>query len=133
VRPRDVRNADGHDDAFRAMAAKRTGGILLLVDPLTLFHRHRLADLAIGNRLPMMGGLADYAEAGCLMSYWADTRDVYRRAASYIDRLVKGARPGELPIEQPTKFELVANRRTANALGIAIPQSILVRADRVID
>ena len=133
VRERAMRGPDAFDDAFRAMATERADGILLLADPLTFFHRQRLADLAIGHRLPMMGGLAEYAEAGCLMSYWADTTDVYRRAASYIDRLLKGAKPGDLPIEQPTKFELVVNLKTARALAITIPEAVRFRADRLIE
>ena len=129
----DVRGPEAFDGAFRAMTAEGAQAILLLTDPMTIFHRRRLADLAIQRRLPMMGGVAAYAEAGCLMSYWADTTDTYRRAASYVDRLLKGAKPGDLPIEQPTKFELVANLKTAKALGITIPPSILLRTHRVIE
>jgi putative ABC transport system substrate-binding protein len=129
----EVRGAQAFDDAFRAMTTERAQALLVLADPMTYFHRRRLADLALKYRLPMMGGLPDYAEAGSLLSYWADTTDVYRRVASYVDRILKGAKPGDLPIEQPTKFELVANLKTARALGISIPQSILLRADRVIE
>ena len=129
----DIRGPDDFDGAFRAMTAERVQAVLLLADSMTFYYRRQLADLAIRHRLPMMGGLPDYAEAGSLMSYWADTTDVYRRVASYVDRILKGAKPGDLPIEQPTKFELVANLRTARTLGIVLPQSVLLRADRVID
>jgi putative ABC transport system substrate-binding protein len=81
----------------------------------------------------MMGSLAGYAEAGRLLSYWPETADLFHRAASYVDRILKGAKPADLPIEQPTKFELVANLKTAKALGIAIPQSVLVRVDRIVE
>jgi putative ABC transport system substrate-binding protein len=129
----EVRASDAFDNAFHAMTAERTQAVLVLADPMTYFHRRRLADLAMKHKLPMMGGLPDYAEAGALMSYWADTADVYRRVASYVDRILKGARPGDLPIEQPTKFEFVVNLKTARTLGITIPQSVLLRADRVIE
>ena len=129
----EVRRPDAFDNAFRAMTTERAQALLVLADPMTFFHRRELAGLAIKHRLPMMGSLRDYAEAGSLMSYWADTADVYRRAASYIDRIFKGARPGDLPIEQPTKFESVINLKTAKTLGINIPQSVLLRADRVIE
>ena len=129
----DVHGPDVFDSAFQAMTTERAQAVLVLADPMTFFHRRRLAELAIKHRLPMMGSLRDYAEAGSLMSYWADTADVYRRAASYIDRIFKGARPGDLPIEQPTKFESVINLKTAKTLGINIPQSVLLRADRVIE
>jgi len=129
----EVRASDAFDNAFHAMTTERAQAVLVLADPMTYFHRRRLADLAIKHKLPMMGGLPDYAEAGALMSYWADTAEVYRRAASYIDRILKGARPGDLPIEQPTKFEFVLNLKTAKTLGVTIPQSVLLRADRVIE
>ncbi|HTS22469.1 MAG TPA: ABC transporter substrate-binding protein [Casimicrobiaceae bacterium] len=129
----DVRGPEGFDGAFHAMTTEKAQALLVLADPMTHFHRQRLADLALKHRLPMMGGLPDYAEAGSLLSYWADTTDVYRRVASYVDRILKGAKPGSLPIEQPTKFELVANLKTGKALGITIPQSILLRADRLIE
>jgi putative ABC transport system substrate-binding protein len=128
-----VRGPDAFGGAFQAMTTERAQAVLVLADPMTFFHRRRLADLALQHRLPMMGGLPDYADAGSLMSYWADTTDVYRRAASYVDRILKGAKPGDLPIEQPTKFQFVANLKTARSLGITIPQSVLQRADRVIE
>jgi len=129
----DVHRPEEFDAAFRAMATERTDAVLVLADPLTFFHRERLADLAIAHRLPMMGSLRAYAEAGCLLSYWADAADVYRRAASYVDRILKGADPGTLPVEQPTKFEFVANLKTARILGITIAPSVLLRVDRVIE
>lgn len=129
----DVRDPETFDRAFQAMTTERAQALLVLADPLTFFHRQRLAKLAIRHALPMMGSLPEYAEAGSLMSYWADTADVYRRAASYVDRILKGAKPASLPIEQPTKFEFVANLKTARALGIRIPQSVLLRADRLIE
>jgi len=115
------------------MTAEHAQALLVSPDPLTFFHRRRLAELAIEARLPMMGSLPEYAEAGSLVSYWADTTDASRRAASYVDRILKGAKPGELPIEQPTKFELVANLKTARTLGITVPQSVLLRANRTIE
>jgi putative ABC transport system substrate-binding protein len=129
----EVRGPDAFGGAFQAMRTGRADAVLVLTDPMTYFHRRRLAELATQHRLPMMGGLPDYAEAGGLMSYWANTTDVYRRAASFVDRIIKGANPGDLPIEQPTKFEFVANLKTARDLGITLPPSILQRADRVIE
>ena len=129
----EVRGHDAFDNAFRAMTTERAQALLVLADPMTFFHRRRLADLGIKHRLPMMGSLRAFAESGTLMSYWADTADLSRRAASYVDRILKGAKPGELPIEQPTKFELVINLKTAKTLGITIPQSVLLRADRIIE
>jgi putative ABC transport system substrate-binding protein len=129
----EVRGPDSFDRAFHTMTTERAQAVLILADPTTFFYRRRMADLALKHQLPMIGGLPEYAEAGALLSYWADTSEVYQRVASYVDRLIKGAKPGDLPIEQPTKFELVANLKTAKTLGITIPQTVLLRANRVIE
>jgi putative ABC transport system substrate-binding protein len=94
--------------------------------------RRRLAELAVTHRLPAVSGQREYVEAGGLIAYGAKLAELFRRAAVYVDKILKGARPGDLPIEQPTKFELVVNLKTAKALGITIPQSILLQADEVI-
>lgn len=129
----EVRAADDFDGAFRAMQAQSAQAALILADPLTYAHRRRLAELAMKDRLPVVGSLREFAEAGFLMSYWADGSEIVRSTARYVDRILKGARPESLPIEQPTKFELVINLKTAKALGLSVPQSMLVRADRVIE
>jgi putative tryptophan/tyrosine transport system substrate-binding protein len=128
----EVRNLGELDRAFEAMTRKRAGAVLFLADPFTAFHRTRLADLAVKRHLPGMSGPREYADAGGLMSYWAHSADLSRRVASYVDRILKGAKPADLPIEQPTKFELVINLRTAKALGLTIPPSLLGRADELI-
>jgi ABC-type uncharacterized transport system substrate-binding protein len=124
------------------MLTKRAQAILVLADPMTFTHRRQLANLAVKHGLPTMGNhlrradpedLRAYAEAESLLSYWADGTDLVRRAASYVDKILKGARPGDLPIEQPTKYELVVNLKTAKALGLTIPPSLLQRADQVIE
>jgi putative ABC transport system substrate-binding protein len=99
----------------------------------TLAHRKQLATLAAKHRLPAMYGSSEFVEAGGLMSYGADALDMYRRAASYVDRILKGAKPGELPVEQPSKFELAVNLKAAKALGLTFPPSVLVRADQVVE
>ena len=129
----EVRAPEAFDRSFHAMTTERAQAILVLADPMMFANRRRLADLATKHRLPTMGNVLGYAETGSLMSYWADRTDLSRRAASYVDRILKGAVPGELPIEQPTKFEFVINLKTAKTLGITIPQSVLLRADRVIE
>jgi len=128
-----VRGPDEFDKTYQAMLTKRAQAILVLADPMTSAHRRQLANLAVKHGLPAMGSLRIYAEAGSLLSFWADRTDLHRRAASYVDKILKGARPGDLPIEQPTKFELVINLKTAKALGLTIPQSLLQRADQVIE
>jgi putative ABC transport system substrate-binding protein len=99
---------------------------------LFFVRRQWVADLALQHRLPAIHGLKEYAQAGLLMTYGANLADLYRRAAGYIDRIAKGAKPGDLPVEQPTQFDLVINLSTAKALGLAIPQSLLLRADEVV-
>lgn len=121
------------DKAFAAMTAERAEAVLVLSDPMSFFHRARVAELAAKRRLPAMYGVRGYVDAGGLMSYWAHQDDLDRRVASYVDRILKGARPADLPIEQPTRFDLILNQRTARAIGITIPGRVLARADRVIE
>ena len=128
LQPLPVRGPHEFDKAFRAMIKERATAVLILADPMTYFHRRRLADLAVKHHLPLMGSLREYAEAGSLMSYWADGPELFRRVASYVDRILKGARPGDLPVEQPTKYELVVNLKTAKALALTIPPALLLRA-----
>lgn len=115
------------------MARERAGAILGLPDPIPFAQRARLADLAAKHRLPTMNGLTEYTEAGGLVSYWPDGAEMFRRAASYVHRILNGARPGDLPIEQPTKLQLLINLKTAKALGVRIPPAVLARADKVIE
>jgi putative ABC transport system substrate-binding protein len=118
--------------AFSAVTKESADALLLLGDPMFFGERTRIVELAAKNRLPLMGGQTEYAEAGGLLAYGVDHRDSFRRAATYVDKILKGAKPGDLPVEQPTKFELVINLKTAKALGLTIPQSLLQRADQVI-
>jgi putative tryptophan/tyrosine transport system substrate-binding protein len=120
------------DAAFAAMRSQRAGGVLVLRDSLFLAQRAQIAALAAKSRLPAMYGLREHVEAGGLMAYGANVPLMYRRAATYVDKILKGAKPGDLPVEQPTKFELVINLKTAKALGLTIPPSVLGRADEVI-
>jgi putative ABC transport system substrate-binding protein len=121
------------DSAFAAMTRERAGALYVVGDPMFVSHRRRLAELAAKSRLPAVYELKDHAEAGGLMVYGAGTLDMFRRAATYVDKILKGAKPGDLPVEQPTKFDLVVNLKTAKALGLTIPPSLLLRADQVIE
>jgi ABC-type uncharacterized transport system substrate-binding protein len=130
-----VVGAKGAEDLERAFeAAKRAGVQALLAHPSTFvaINRARIIELAIKNRLPVIYGSREHAEAGALMSYGPDLVDNYRRAATYVDKILKGAKPAELPVEQPTKFEFIINLKTAKQTGLTIPPNVLVRADRVI-
>jgi len=129
----EARGPNEFDGAFAAMAKERVGALLVLSDAIFGSHRTRLADLAARSRLPAAFGVRDDVEAGGLMSYGPSILDSYRQAATYVDRILRGAKPAELPVERPTKFELVINMKTAKALGLTIPQSVLLRADHVIE
>jgi putative tryptophan/tyrosine transport system substrate-binding protein len=118
--------------AFSAATKESAGALLVLGDPMFFGERTRIVELAAKSRLPLMGIQAETAEAGGLLAYGIDQRDSFRRAATYVDKILKGAKPGDLPVEQPTKFELVINVKTAKALGLTIPPSLLGRADQII-
>jgi putative ABC transport system substrate-binding protein len=128
-----VRTAEDLDGAYAMMARERVDGFQVVVAPLFILHRARVAELALKHRLPAMFASKENVEAGGLMSYGADLGDLYRRAAVYIDRILKGAKPADLPVEQASKFELVINLKTAKALGLTIPATLLARADEVIE
>jgi putative ABC transport system substrate-binding protein len=118
--------------AFEAAKRGRPGALIVLPSPMFYGERQRLAELAVRHRLPAIYEGKAYVEAGGLASYGPSFPDMYRRAATYVDKILKGAKPADLPMEQPTKFELVINLKTAKALGLTIPPSVLGRADEVI-
>jgi putative tryptophan/tyrosine transport system substrate-binding protein len=120
-------------EAFALMRRERVQGMITLADPFMNFHRKRIADLAASHKVAAIYGFAEYVDAGGLMSYGASLRWTFRRGAHYVDKILKGAKPADLPVEQPTTFELVINAKTAKALGLTIPHLILFRADRVIE
>ena len=129
----ELRNAEEIEEVFRSAVNGRAGALLVSAAGILFPHARRVAELSAKNRLPSMYGLREYVEAGGLISYGADINDIWRRAAVFVDKILKGAKPAELPVEQPTKFELVINLKTAKALGLTIPQSLLLRADQVIE
>ena len=128
-----VRGAADFDNAFSAIVQERAGAVLVLSTPLFMGGAKRLAELALTHKLPTMFGPREHVEAGGLLSYSPDRADLYRRAAAYVDKILKGANPADLPVQQATKFELVINRKTAKALGLTIPPSMLARADQIIE
>src|SRR5262249_4682393 len=128
-----VRTVEDFDGAFATMARERINAFFVSAAGLTASHRGRLAELALKYRLPGMFTVKANVDAGGLMSYGPDLKDLTRRAATYIDKILKGAKPADLPVEQPTKFELVINNKTAKAIGLTIPESFLLRTDEVIE
>jgi len=128
----EARDPADFDRAFSDMTSARASALTVLPSPTFNTERRRLVDLAAKNRLPAVYEWREYVDAGGLMSYGPNLADLYRRAATYVDKILKGAKPGDLPVEQPTKFEVVINLKTAKALGLTIPQSVLAHADEVI-
>jgi len=129
----DVVDPKTVDSAFSAARKERADAVVVLTSVVTQTQREKIIDLAGKNRLPTIYFTAEWVEAGGLLAYGASFTDLFRRAAAYVDKILKGAKPADLPIEQPTKFELVINMKTAKALGLTIPQSVLGRADRIIE
>ena len=128
----EIRAADGFEKVFAALSKERPDGLYVAGSPLLNNNQKRIADLALKSRLPSVYQSRASVDAGGLIYYGADLADSYRRVAYYVDRILKGAKPADLPVEQPTKFELVINLKTAKQLGVTIPQSMLYRADKVI-
>jgi putative tryptophan/tyrosine transport system substrate-binding protein len=129
----DARSAGELAPAFDALSKARVQALMVMSDVLFNVNREKVAALAIKHKLPSMFGVREYVDAGGLLSYGERFREFFRRAASYVDKIIKGAKPGDLPIEQPNRFYLTVNRKTAKALGIKIPESLLLRADEVIE
>jgi putative ABC transport system substrate-binding protein len=126
------RQAD-FDTAFRTIAQARPDALIVFSEPLTLRHQRAIVDFATKNRLPLISEIREFAYVGGLMTYGASLADLFRRSATYVDKVLKGTKPADLPVEQPTRFELVVNMNTAKALRLTIPQSVLTRADEVIN
>jgi putative ABC transport system substrate-binding protein len=131
--PVEARGRDSLEQAFATMVRERAQMLVVLSDGVLFNCRDQIGVMALGNRLPAIAAAREYAEAGLLLTYGIDLRDQFRRSAAFVDKIFKGAKPGELPVEQPTKFELVINLRSAKTLGIDIPTTLLARADEVIE
>jgi len=132
VRSLQIRSPDDLDKAFEEVTKTRAEAVVIMPDPVTRTKLKRIAELAIKNRLPSVFHVREFADAGGLLAYGPDRSDLFRRAATYVDKILKGAKPADLPIEQPTKFELVINLKTAKQIGLTIPPNVLARADKVI-
>jgi len=133
LQPLEVKGPNDLEGAFDTMSRERSGALLVLPYPLTYAHAKRIADFAVRGRFPTVYPFREGAEAGGLLTYGPSFSDNWRRAAVFVDKILKGAKPADLPVEQPTKFELVINLKTAKALGLTIPPSVLGRADQVIE
>jgi putative ABC transport system substrate-binding protein len=133
LQPAEAGEAAALEGAVTAAVRERAEALFVLPDPLTLNERRRIADLAAKHRLPAMYGFREFVHAGGLMSYGTMQSDLYRRAAAHVDKVLKGAKPADVPVEQATRFELVINLKSAKALGLTLPQSVLIRADQLIE
>ena len=133
LQPQAVSDPDQFNGAFATIVAERAQALIVVVDPLTVRYRERLVELAMRNRLPAMYGFREFVDAGGLIAYGVNVPHLCRRAAVYVDKIIKGVTPAELPVEQPTRFELVINLKTAKALGVEIPPMLSARADEVIE
>jgi putative ABC transport system substrate-binding protein len=129
---KDIQGPSEIDAAFKAASKSRPDGVLMLPNAVLLLHRKRVVDLAAQIRLPMIYDAREYVQIGGLISYAADAVDLFKRSAIYVDKILKGAKPADLPVEQPTKFEFIINLKTAKQIGLTIPPNVLARADRVI-
>ena len=133
VQSLEVREPNDFGNAFEAAERHQPDALIMVEDPLTIDFRKQIADFALTHRLPAMNGFRQFVDAGGLMAYGASLSDLLRRAAGYVDKILRGAKPSDLPVEQPTKFELIINLKTAKALGIEIPPMLLARADELIE
>jgi len=129
----EVRQAEELDDVLTALARSQAKGLIVFADPLTFTHRQRMVQMAAERGLSTVTGAREFVDAGGLMSYGPSFPEMFRQAAMYVDKLLNGAKAAELPVEQPTRFELVVGMKTAKSLGVTIPQSILLRADTVLE
>jgi len=130
--PLQTKGPDDLESVSSALTATRAEALIVLENPMTFVYRKRIMELVARNRVPVISDSQFYPPAGALMSYSVDMSDQFHRAATYVDKIIRGAKPGDLPVEQPTKFQFSINLRTARELGLTIPQSLLVRADEVI-
>jgi putative tryptophan/tyrosine transport system substrate-binding protein len=128
----DIRPAESFEKVFAALTRERPNGLYVLAGPLVRANGKRIADLALKSRLPSMYAIRESVDAGGLMYYGADVADSYRRVAYYVDKILKGAKPADLPVEQPTKFEFIINLKAAKQIGLTIPPEVLARATRLI-
>jgi putative ABC transport system substrate-binding protein len=132
IQSQDLKDPSQFQDAFRTMINERVEALIITNNTFNFFHRRQFLEFAVKNRLPTMCGRAGFVEDGCLISYAASRQDSMRRAAYFVDKILKGTKPADLPVQQPTKFEFVINLKTAKQIGVTIPQSVLYRADKVI-
>jgi ABC-type uncharacterized transport system substrate-binding protein len=132
IQPLEVQGPNDLEGVFAAAKKGRAEGMVIVGDPVTFTHRKRVADLALKNRIATIHGQIQFAEAGAMIVYGPNDADMFRRAATYVDKILKGAKPGDLPIERPVKFDFIINLKTAKQLGLTIPPNVLARADRVI-